>query len=261
MKATATGRQVRWLGFASWQWTLGLALLVLGFLIAAQLQSETPRTTYTSQERQPLVQTALELQGQQDQLKQRVLDLRAQIQQLEQRSHGNQTAGQALNDELQQARIAAGLVGLRGTGLVIQLEDSTNTIPVGANETDYRVSAADVRTVVQELWLAGAEAIAVNGERVTVSSGLIDIGGSVLLNSAYLAPPYQVSAIGPTDLYGRLTQSPAFVGFVRARADTFGIKISYAQPAEVTVPAFAGSVTLRYGRPEQPGASASPAAP
>src|SRR5204863_263548 len=96
--------QVRWLGFASWQWTLGLALLVLGFLIAAQLQSETPRTTYTSQERQPLVQTALELQGQQDQLKQRVLDLRAQIQQLEQRSHGNQTAGQALNDELQQAR-------------------------------------------------------------------------------------------------------------------------------------------------------------
>jgi uncharacterized protein YlxW (UPF0749 family) len=261
VKATASGPQVRWFGFASWQWTLGLALLVLGFLIAAQLQSEAPRTTYTSQERQPLVQTALELQTQQDQLKQRVLDLRTQIQQLEQRSQGNQATGQQLNGQLQEARIAGGLVGLRGTGLVIQLDDSTNTIPVGANETDYRVSAADVRTVVQELWLAGAEAIAVNGERVTVSSGLIDIGGSVLLNSAYLAPPYQVSAIGPADLYGRLTASPAFVGFVRARADTFGIKISYAQPSEVTVPAFAGSVTLRYGRPEQPGASSSPAAP
>ena len=260
MSSTAAGPPVRWLGFATWQWTLGVALLVLGFLIAAQLQSEGPRTTYTSQERQPLVQTALELQSQQDQLKQRLLDLRAQIQQLEQRSQGNQAAGQQLNDRLQQARIAAGLVGLRGTGLVIQLEDSTNAIPVGANETDYRVSAADVRTIVQELWLAGAEAIAVNGERVTVSSGMIDIGGSVLLNSAYLAPPYQVSAIGPSDLYGRLSASPAFVAFVRARADAFGIKISYAQPAEVDVPAFAGSVTLRYGRPDQPAASGSPAA-
>ena len=58
-----------------------------------------------------------------------------------------------------------------------------------------------MRTVVEELWLAGAEGVAVNGERVTVATAILDIGGSVLVNSAYLAPPYQVSAIGPTDLY------------------------------------------------------------
>jgi uncharacterized protein YlxW (UPF0749 family) len=248
----------RWFGIASWQLTLGAALLVLGFLIAAQLQSETPRTSYTSQERQPLVRTALGLQGQQEALKQRILALRAQIQTLEQRGQGNEAVVAELNGQLRTARIAGGFIGLRGSGLVIQLEDSTDAVAQGANETDYRVSGRDVRTVVQELWLAGAEAIAINGERVTVSTAIIDIGGSVLVNSAYLAPPYQLSAIGSTNLYADLSAAPAFGEFVRARAEGFGIKISFAQPAEVTVPAFVGSLNLRYAKPEATGPLGTP---
>jgi uncharacterized protein YlxW (UPF0749 family) len=243
------GTSLRWSGIASWQVTLGLALLVLGFLIAAQLQSQVPRTSYTSQERAPLVQTALGLQSQQDQLKQQLLDLRAQIQNEEARSEGSDATVRQLNDALAQVRVAAGLIALHGTGLVIQLEDSVEPVPAGANQSDYRVSAADVRTVVEELWLAGAEAVAVNGERVTGSSAILDIGGSVLVNSAYLAPPYQVAAIGSVDLYPTMSSAPSFVDFIRARAGTFGIRIAFAQPGDVTVPAYAGAVNLRYGRP------------
>jgi uncharacterized protein YlxW (UPF0749 family) len=108
--------------------------------------------------------------------------------------------------------------------------------------------------VVEELWLAGAEAIAVNGERVTVATAIVDIGGSILVNSAYVAAPYQVSAIGPDDMFDRLTRSAGFVDFIRARSETFGIGVSYAVPDAVDLPAYAGSVNLRYGR-----AAASPA--
>lgn len=253
----ARSTPLRWFGVASWQVTLGLALLALGFLIAAQLQSQVPRTSYTSQERGPLVQTALGLQSQQDQLKQNLLQLRAQIQDIEGQSQGSDAAVRQVNDDLARARIAAGLIALHGPGLVIQLEDSTEPIPPGANASDYRVTAADVRTIVEELWLAGAEAVAVNGERVTGSSAILDIGGSVLVNSAYLAPPYQVIAIGSADLYPTMSGAPSFVDFVRARAGSPGIRISFAQPADVTVPAYAGAVILRYARPAE---SASPAA-
>ncbi len=84
---------------------------------------------------------------------------------------------------------------------------------------------------------------------MTPTTAIVDIGGSVLVNSAYLAPPYQVAAIGPADLYDQLAASPGFVELVQARADRFGIRLSFAQPATVTVPAYAGSVTLRYARP------------
>lgn len=233
----------------TWQVTLGAALLGLGFLIAAQLASEGPRVRYTTQERTPLLETALGLQAQQDELKERLLALRTRIGEIEGTGPGSAALVSELNHELEQARIAAGLIPLTGTGIVLQLEDSDQVISGGASEDDYLVNAHDLRAVIEELWIAGAEAIAVNGERITPTTSLIDIGTSLLVNSAYLAPPYQVTAIGPDDLYDRLASAPGFIDFVRARAEAYGIRVSFAEPASVDVPAYAGTVSLRYSRP------------
>jgi uncharacterized protein YlxW (UPF0749 family) len=233
----------------TWQVTLGVALLALGFLIAAQLAAEGPRVRYTTQERTPLVETADELQAQQDALKSRILDLRSQIQVVEGQGEGSAAVVRQLNDRLQQARIAAGLIPLTGTGIVIQLEDSEQPVPPDGRASDYLVGSRDIRVVVEELWVAGAEAIAVNGERITPTSAIIDVGSSLLVNSAYLTPPYQITALGPPDLYDRLSASADFVDFVRGRSKGYGIGVSLAEPASVDMPAFVGTVTLRYSRP------------
>jgi uncharacterized protein YlxW (UPF0749 family) len=233
----------------TWQLTFGLALLGLGFLIAAQLRSEGPRIRYTSQERTPLVSTALDLQAQQDRLKQQILALRGDIQKLEATGEGGAAVTATLNDRLERARIAAGLVAMSGPGLVIQLTDSGAPVPADGNSSDYLVTGRDVLTVVQELWRAGAEGIAVNGERIGIGTAIVDIGGSVLVNSAYVAPPYQVSAIGPKDMFDRLTRSTGFADFIRSRSEAFGVGVGYAVTDKVDLPAYAGSVNLRYGRP------------
>jgi uncharacterized protein YlxW (UPF0749 family) len=243
---TAIGRRIRTI--PSWQITLGAALLGLGFLIAAQLASEGPRIRYTSLERTPLVETAIDLQAQQEGLKEQILQLRGSIQDLEAAGQGGTTRTGELNDRLEAARMAAGLVAMRGPGVVIRLTDSTLPVPQGGNARDYLVSGQDVLAVVEELWLAGAEAVAVNGERVTVGTAVVDIGGSVLVNSAYLAPPYDIKAIGPASMYDTLVAAPGFVDFVRNRSETFGVGISYAVLDEVDLDAYAGSVNLRYGR-------------
>lgn len=231
----------------SWQVTLGIALMGLGFLVAAQLASEGPRIRYTSQERAPLVETALDLQAQQESLKAQILQLREEIGGYEAAGEGGAAVTKDLNRQLEQARIAAGLAALTGPGLVIQLQDSQVPIPEDGNERDYLVSGADVLAVVEELWLAGAESIAVNGERIAATTAVVDIGGSVLVNSAYIVPPYQVAAIGAPDLFDRLTASPGFVDFIRARSETFGIRVGYAEEAQVEIPAYAGAVNLRHG--------------
>ena len=236
----------------SWQITLGAALLVLGFLIAAQLGAEGPRVRYTTQERTPLLETATELQAQQDDLKTRILQLREQIQAVEGAGVGSADLVRQLNADLEQARIAAGLIPLSGTGIVLQLDDSQASVPPGASQADYLVGSRDIRTAVEELWLAGAEAVAINAERLTPTTAVIDIGSSLLVNSAYLAPPYQVTALGPADLYDRLSRSPGFIDFVRARAEAYGIRLSFAEPESVDMPAFAGTVTLRYSRSVAP---------
>jgi len=242
----------------SWQVTLGVALLALGFLMAAQFAAEGPRVRYTTQERTVLVETALGLQKQQAELKARIVALRNDIQTLEQQGAGDTTTIHDLNDRLQGARIAAGLIRMKGTGIVVRVEDSTTPVPAGGNEADYLANAADLRTVVALLWQSGAEAIAINGERITAVTAIADIGGSILVNYAYLSAPYQVTAIGAKGLYERLTGVDAFAELVRTRADPFGIRVSFAEPGTVVVPAYAGPVSLNEAH-VPPGAAPSSA--
>ena len=240
-----TGLVARARAIPSWQITLSVALLVLGFLIAAQLAAEGPRVRYTTQERSPLVEAAIGLQDQQDALKARILALRSRIGTLEAQGPGSAASLKDLYAQLEQARIGAGLIALQGPGVVFKLEDGNQP---GAG-SDALVSAHDLRVLVQELWLGGAEAIAINGERITATTAILDIGGSILVNSAYLAAPYKVAAIGPEDVYPRLQGSASFRAFVVDRVQMVGLGLSVAELDEVDVPAFAGNVTVRFGSP------------
>jgi len=140
-------------------------------------------------------------------------------------------------------------VALEGPGVVVSLRDSTRPVPPGAAPGDLLVSASDLRQVTDLLWLSGAEAVSINGERIAVTTPLTDIGSSVLVNSSYLQPPYQISAIGPADLYTRLATSAAFVAYLQDRAQAVGLDVALLQSAQVQVPAYSGTVNLLYARP------------
>jgi len=229
------------------QVTLSVALLVLGFLIAAQIAVEGPRVRYSTEERTPLIETALSLQSQQEALKDEILALREQIGTLEAQGSGDADELRRLYSQLEEARISAGLIAVRGPGVAFRFEDGTAGV-------DGLVTARDVRVLVQELWHAGAEGIAVNGERIVGTSAVLDIGGSILVNSAYLAPPYTITAIGTPDLYERMLDSASFVQFVQGRIEPSGIRLAVAQPPTVDLPPFAGTVNLRYAAPAEEGA-------
>jgi uncharacterized protein YlxW (UPF0749 family) len=222
------------------QVTLAVALLVLGFFVAAQVAGEKPRSQYTTQERAPLIDSALRLQSSQEALKAQIVDLRRRIGELEAQDPGAAESLRQLYADLENARLAAGLIAISGPGLAFRIEDG------GAGGVDAIVSAQDVRFLVGQLWLAGAEGISVNGERIAGTSAVIDIGGSILVNSAYLAPPYEVRAVGPADLYDRLRGSVAFVDFVQGRIDRSGISLTVAVRDSIDLPAYAGTINLRY---------------
>lgn len=236
-----------WLrGLSSVQITFAGALLVLGFLVAAQIAAEGPRVRYSTEERAPLIETALGLQSQQESLKAVILGLRQHIGELEALDPDAAASLRRLYADLEAARLKAGLIPVAGPGVAFRFEDGTS------GSVDALVTARDVRILIEELWLAGAEAIAVNGERIVGSSAVIDIGGSMLVNSAYLAPPYEIKAIGPPDLYARLQGSVAFVQFVHGRIEAAGLRLSVAELEKADLPAFAGTVGLRFAKPGAP---------
>ena len=95
---------------------------------------------------------------------------------------------------------------------------------------------------------AGAEALSITEGRVTPGTAVLDTGNAILANSAYLAPPYDINAIGPDDLYERLTSAASFVEFVQDRIQPYALRLSFAELDSVTIPAYAGTIRSRYAR-------------
>lgn len=123
-------------------------------------------------------------------------------------SADNKKTEKILDQELQQARQNVGLTDVSGEGIIVTLTDNYSIPEEDFEIYDRTISVYDLLQLLNELKLAGAEAIEINGIRITNKSDLSLIQGSFIkLDGHRLNSPYIVKAIGnPTLLEGSLTQ-------------------------------------------------------
>jgi uncharacterized protein YlxW (UPF0749 family) len=109
---------------------------------------------------------------------------------------------------------------------------------------DGRVTDRDLQTIVNEVWAAGAEAVSVNGQRLTALSAIRSAGDAVLVDFRPLNPPYTIRAVGdPKTL--RTTFVGGFGGSYLQVLHGYGITYSVDDQNRVRLPASAG-VALRF---------------
>ena len=110
--------------------------------------------------------------------------------------------------------IRTGYLAVTGPGLRITVDDAP------AGDDTQRVRDDDLILLVDGLWAAGAEAVAINGQRLTMLTQLQNSGRAIHVNVRPLRPPYVVDAIGnPATLEGRLlasTHGQVFFNVARA---------------------------------------------
>jgi uncharacterized protein YlxW (UPF0749 family) len=102
-----------------------------------------------------------------------------------------------LKEEKEQLLIFNGGIAVEGPGITITLEDADEEdIPDGANPNNYLVHNTDILQLVNELKIGGAEAIQLNGIRITAYS-TINCGGPVInVDGQVSSPPFVLEAIG-----------------------------------------------------------------
>ncbi|WP_413450081.1 DUF881 domain-containing protein [Georgenia phoenicis] len=151
-------------------------------------------------------------------------------------------------ERVQLLTLNAGGARVQGPGLRITLDDSRDTSG-GQPGTDLgRVQDLDLQVLANALWSAGAEAVAINGHRLSGLSAIRSAGPAILVDLTPLARPYVVEAVGdPGDMQARLTRSTggAHLGTLR---DSFGISVSIEEADELVLPG-ATSRTLRHAEP------------
>ena len=105
--------------------------------------------------------------------------------------------------------------------------------------------------VVNGLWAAGAEAVSVNGQRLTALSAIRSAGDAILVDYRPLTRPYRVLAIGdPRTIQAAFSSGPAGSG-LRTLQQTYGLKYEVEGVGRVTVPA-AAALALRYAKAGSP---------
>ncbi len=137
---------------------------------------------------------------------------------------------------------SAGAVPVAGPGATVALDDPRSAT------AEHRISDSDIAQVVNVLWAAGAEAVAVNDVRLTARSAIRSAGDAVLVNFRPISPPYRVAAIGSPDALTAGYATSAIAAQLRTEAAVFGVGVSVSVPDRVTLPAAGGNAT-KPGRP------------
>ncbi|WP_162908245.1 DUF881 domain-containing protein, partial [Allorhizocola rhizosphaerae] len=157
-------------------------------------------------------------------------------------------------EQLRQLEAATGTRKVTGDGVIVRISDG----PDAAGNEKARILDYDLQQLVNALWVYGAEAVSINGRRLT-SLTAIRKGGGIYVGDFPVASPYEITAIGPRDLFDRFSKSVTAQVYrdLQERPEyRFGFKIS--RQDDLVLPA-AVLPELRFaGVPSAPSASPSP---
>ena len=229
---------------------LVLVLALLGFGIVTAARSATLTRTTEQPRKERLISLIQQRRSQIGDLDKAVGQLRGQLSD-EQRRVSQSSHSAAATSRAQSALAAqAGTSAVKGAGLRVKVSDA-DSIPDDASDSEaYRISDLDLQRLVNALWSAGAEAVAVNGNRVVATTSIRQAGETIVVNFRPLSPPYHLDAIGAdssrfaaTDIAGRM----------RHWHTQFGLGFSTQRMDSLTIPAFAGRVGIEVATPKAGG--------
>jgi uncharacterized protein YlxW (UPF0749 family) len=184
---------------------------------------------------------------------QQLSDLQRQVQQLTRQAAGRDGAVASAQAGGDAGALSAGLVPLTGRGVQITLDDAPTrpdgSLPVGARPDDLVIHQSDVQAVVNAVWSAGADGVAVMNQRLVATSAVRCVGNVLLLQGRTYSPPFVITAIANgAAVRTRLAYSPQ-VQILQQAADQLGLTFTVRDIPSVRLPAYTGSLDMEYATP------------
>jgi uncharacterized protein YlxW (UPF0749 family) len=233
---------------ASSRWPAAVALFLVGvgFLVATQLRSRQPLRQAATLPTWRLQELAVLVHKQDEArklLEVEVESLRRQTQDYEAAVAEGRGLSEAMARELAQLRLVLALVPVMGPGVSVTVHEGParpgGILPV-------TLEAQDLSGLANELWSAGAEAMAINGIRTQAATGVQQTKTGIVLGGARLSPPYRLEAIGDPDmLLAALAIRGGFVDGLRA----VGLRLVVQRQPRLRLTARAAPDYLRFAKP------------
>ncbi len=235
------------------------ATLVIGLVVGVAAYNLTAPSSPRSAARADLISQIQDRRGQVEALSAQAAALQAQVTALE----SQELAGQGDAQSSRNLAVAVGALPMHGPGLEVTLDDAPGS---GADDpgssgdqaSQGQVYSRDLQFVVNALWEAGAEAISINGNRLTTVSTIRFAGSAIIVNFRPLTRPYVITALGnPREMPAAFADGPGG-SYLSTLASSFGVRTGTDVVDDATVP---GGVrlTTQYATTGDTGSSPSTA--
>ncbi|MEO8850408.1 MAG: DUF881 domain-containing protein [Allobranchiibius sp.] len=223
-----------------------VTVILLGFALATgAIALRVPRTEQ-DRKRASLISRIETRQGEITSSSARIVGLRAEIAELQERALSRNNADGTAS-QLTRLSAGTGVATVSGPGIVLQVDDAatggsgSGGDPRAAQDPQAGsskgvVTSADLQIVVNGVWQAGADAVSINGQRLTGHSAIRSAGEAILVNFTPLAPPYEVSATGPASLKAGFERSEGGI-YLAGLRNGFGIRSNIRTEKLLRLPA------------------------
>lgn len=152
-----------------------------------------------------------------------------------------------LSEDIRINKMNSGQTSLKGQGIIISMYDNPEERIVGFDINDDIIHDIDILNIINDLRIAGAEAISVNGERV-ISTSEIKCGGPIIrINGRSSGVPFVIKAIGDSKLLSASVTAPGTHGDIMKSVYQVGFKTSVED--SITIPAYSGRFDFKYAKP------------
>lgn len=222
--------------------TIGIVCFVLAYVMVMQFKvvEETNITQIETMRESELTEKLASWKEKYDEVQKKLEETNNTLQEYRDKRASNQEATELLNKELLQAQTLAGLTDVKGDGVVITYTDYEDS------EHDSGIQCYNLQELVNELILAGAEAISINGERITNLSDIININIDgeifILVNKKRVTSPYTIKAIGDAKyLESALTLKT--VGFVTRHPNA-----TIEKQSNMVINKYTGTIKIKYAK-------------
>ena len=158
-------------------------------------------------------------------------------------------AAKILRDELNRAETIAGLTDVSGSGITVTLKDGSGNRDVGGIVYDNGygiVHDSYVLMFLNELRAAGAEALAINDERILATSEIRCAGPTISINNTKKAAPFEIKVIGDPETLENAIRMP---GGAVDQSAFYGVDVSIKKSNKLVIKKYTGASTFKYAQP------------
>ena len=229
-----------------WILPITIVCIISGVLLSLQLKAQSELTSNPVTERnQALIGIINKQEEEIETLKARIAEIRENIESIEQRKSDDESELGYLQQKVHRSRLQAGLIPVKGPGIMVTLDDNKAGLIAAPHDDPnrYIIHFENILSIINEMKLAKADAISINGQRIVTTSEIRCVGNVILVNTTRLAPPFEIKAIGNPNFLENILLSGEYdllkgLGFPVTYA-----KFSSENPLEI--PAYSGTFQFK----------------